>query len=50
MDKIAIQKRIDKNRELINRALNNDLSPVFLKRIVTELSESNEKLIKKLKE
>ncbi len=47
MDKKKIQKQIDKNRDLINRAL--ELDDIELSNyIIRKLSDKNQKLINKL--
>jgi len=49
MDKEKIQKQIDKNRALIEKALEmNDTEMMYY--IVRRLAKDNERLIKKLKE
>jgi len=49
MDKEKIQKQIDKNRELIEKALEmNDTEMMYY--IVRRLAKDNERLIEKLKE
>lgn len=49
MDKEKIQKQIDKNRDLIEKALEmNDIEMMYY--IVRRLSKDNERLIAKLKE
>ena len=49
MDKNKIQKQIDKNRDLIEKALEmNDTEIMYY--IVQRLSKDNERLIAKLKE
>lgn len=49
MDKIEIQKKIDKNRDLIDKALSmEDTQMTYY--IVRSLAKYNEKLIEKLKE
>ena len=50
MDKIAIQKKIDKNRDSINTIVTSDKDPTIKKIIITQLSKSNERLIKQLNE
>jgi hypothetical protein len=50
MNKEAIQLKIDKNRDLINRALNTDLDLTLLAKIVTDLKKKNDVLIEKLNE
>ena len=41
MNKKEIELEITKNRDLINRLLHSDLSPVLLKEILTKLSKKN---------
>jgi len=50
MDKIAIQKKIDKNRYLINDVLTSAETPIVKKTLITQLSKSNERFIKQLNE
>ena len=50
MKKETIQLKIDKNRDLINRALNTDLDLTLLAKIVTDLKKKNDVLIEQLKE
>ena len=50
MDKIAIQKKIDKNRDSINTIVTSDEDPTLKKILITQLSKSNERLIKQLNE
>ena len=50
MDKIAIQKKIDKNRYLINDLLRSNETPMFKEILITQLSKSNERFIKQLNE
>ena len=50
MDKIAIQKKIDKNRDKINTIVCSNEDPTFKKILITQLSKSNERLIKQLNE
>ena len=49
MDKIEIQKKINKNRDLIDRALSMEDTQMMYY-IVRRLAKDNEKLIEKLKE
>ena len=49
MDKIEIQKKIDKNRDLIDKALSME-DKQMMYYIVRMLAKDNEKLIEKLKE
>jgi hypothetical protein len=49
VDKKAIQKNIDKNRDMINDIVLSDLNPTDKKELITILSDSNKKLIEKLK-
>ena len=49
MDKIEIQKKIDKNRDLIDKALSMEDTQMMYY-IVRRLAKDNEKLIEKLKE
>ena len=50
MDNIAIQKKIDKNRELIDRFLNSDCSLNVLYGCIEQLEKNNDRLIKQLNE
>ena len=50
MKKETIQLKIDKNRDLINRALNTDLDLTLLAKIVTDLKKKNDVLIEQLNE
>jgi hypothetical protein len=50
MDRIAMQNQIDKNRDLINKALHSDLDITLLNIIVRGLAHSNEVLIEALKQ
>ena len=49
MDKIEIQKKIEKNQDLINKALSMEQTQMMWY-IVRRLAKDNEKLIEKLKE
>lgn len=49
MDKIEMQKNIDKNRDLIDKALSMEDTQMMYY-IVRRLAKDNEKLIAKLKE
>ena len=49
MDKIEIQKKIDKNRDLIDEALSMEDTQMMYY-IVRRLAKDNEKLLEKLKE
>lgn len=48
MTKEQIQKKIDKNRDLIERALHTDLEPCLMAKIVHQLKEKNDRLIEQL--
>lgn len=48
MDKIAIQKKIDSNRDKINYIVCSDECPMLKKILITNISKSNERLIKRL--
>lgn len=50
MDKTTIQRKIDRNRELINGAVTSDLDPSLKKMLITNLSKQNENLIERLKQ
>tara|TARA_B110000008_G_C16946178_1_gene554549 strand:+ start:1762 stop:1914 length:153 start_codon:yes stop_codon:yes gene_type:complete len=50
MDKIAIQNKIDNNRDKINYIVSSDEDPMLKKILITNLAKSNERLIKKLNE
>ena len=50
MDKTAIQKKIDNNRDKINIIVISDEDPKLKKILITQLSKSNERLIKQLNE
>ena len=49
MDKIAIQKKIDSNRDKINYIVCSDEDPTLKKLLITNLAKSNESLIKMAK-
>ena len=44
-----INKKIEKNRELIDRTLEADLDPIMMKSLIQRLSDNNEKLLDELK-
>lgn len=46
--KAAIQKKIDKNRDMINTIVCSDADPTLKKILITQLSKSNEILIETL--
>jgi len=48
MTKEEIQVKIDKNRDLIDRALSHDVSLEFKYFLIRDLSKRNEKLIEQL--
>lgn len=50
MTRDEIQKKIDKNRDSINTIVCSDEDPTLKKILITQLSKSNERLIKKLNE
>lgn len=50
MTKEEITLNIEKNRDLIERALSSDLEPRLLYKLVNDLAKKNEILIKKLNE
>ena len=50
MDKIAIQKKIDSNRDKINYIVCSDEDPTLKKLLINNLAKSNERLIERLKE
>ncbi len=50
MDKETIKLKIEKNRELIERLLSADLTPVLISKMINELKLKNDKLIEKLRE
>jgi hypothetical protein len=50
MDKIAIQEKIDRNRDKINIIVTSDENPTLKKILITQLSKSNERLIKQMNE
>lgn len=49
-NKEAIQNKIDKNRDQINTIVCSDEDPTLKKILITNLSKSNERLIKQLNE
>ena len=44
-----IKAKIEKNRDLINVVVTSDENPILKKILITQLSKSNERLIKQLK-
>lgn len=49
MSKEEIEKKINKNRDLIERSLNSSIDPIDLNILVRFLNNKNIKLIEKLK-
>tara|TARA_R110000796_G_scaffold88978_1_gene192342 strand:+ start:1137 stop:1310 length:174 start_codon:yes stop_codon:yes gene_type:complete len=50
IDKIAIQKKIDSNRDKINYVVCSDEDPTLKKMLITNLAKMNTRLIKQLNE